>query len=162
MNNISHSLFLGNDANCCTATNGSNSWSASKYILNKCIQAIEFKKDNVSVGNTMCFIADVNGKLSLILDNIEVKSEYKYSDELREAIVDFAQKLCTEIGMPDMAIYAGNNSQKIALNAYPVIENCTIKPIGVTDGNVCIDSLNGENEFTPYQFKHANLIKIKD
>ena len=162
MDNIKKSLFLGNDAGCCTATNGCNSWSASSYILNKCIQAIEFKCDNISIGNTMCFIANVNNKLSLILDNIEIKSEYQYSDELRDAIIEFAQKLCTKLGNPNMSIYAGANSHKVNFETFPVIKNCTIKPIGETDGFVYIDCLYGDEEFKGPKFKYADLIKLNN
>lgn len=162
MNDIPKSLFLGNDSACCTATDGCNAWTSSAYILNKCIQAIEFKKGDTSIGNTMCFVAHVNGNLSLILDNIEVKSEFQYSEELRNAIIDFAKKLCAELGKPNMSIYVGKNRHKVEFGDFPVIKNCTIKPIGTTKGFVYLDSIDGANELAPNKLKYASIIiKIK-
>ena len=65
MNDIAHSLFLGNHASCCTAIgDGCNSWSAPYYIINKCISSIEIVDGKQSIGNTMCYIAKVDGILT--------------------------------------------------------------------------------------------------
>lgn len=162
MDDIVKSLFLGDDAGCCTASDGCNSWSAAAYILNKCMQAIEFNCRGNSYGNTMCFLAKVNGKLALILDNIEVKSEFQYSNELRDAIIDFSKKLCTEIGKPDMSIYAGANRHYVDFNDFPIIEECTIEPIGVTDDYIYVDAFDGGNKFEINNPLYCSLIKIKD
>ena len=91
MNNIVHSLFLGNHACCCTAIgNGCNSWSATQYIMNKCVSSIEVMDGKNFVGNTMCYIAKVDGELSLILDNIELNPKYQYNDKIRDAIFKYA------------------------------------------------------------------------
>lgn len=121
MNDISHSLFLGNHASCCTAVGtGCNSWSAPAYILNKCISSIEVEDENNFVGNTMCYIAKVDGKPALVLDNIELTPKYQFNDKIRDAIFDYAQKLCKEIGKPDLPIYAGPFRHKVNLEHYPI------------------------------------------
>lgn len=114
MNDVSHALFLGNHASCCTAAGtGCNQFSAPTYIMNKCISAIEVMDGKDFVGNTMCFIAEVDGRLSLVLDNIELNSKYQYNDKIRDTIFAYAEQLCKEIGRPDMAIYAGPYRHKL-------------------------------------------------
>lgn len=118
MNDIKHSLFLGNHSGCCTSVNGVNGWSAPNYIKNKLINAIEIKDGDEAIGNTMCYIAEVDGKLSLVLDNIELKPKYQYNALILDGLIRYAKQLTKEIGCEDMAIYAGPNRHKLDLSAY--------------------------------------------
>lgn len=118
MNDIKHALFLGNDAGCCTAVDASNGYSAVTYIMNKFISAIELKDGERFIGNTMCYFANVDGEPALVLDNIEMKSRYQYNDKIRDVIFNYADKLCAEIGKPDLPIYLGPNRHKINLYNY--------------------------------------------
>lgn len=115
MNDIQHALFMGNDAGCCTAVDSCNGYSAVTYIMNKLISAIEIKDGDRAVGNTMCYFAYVDGEPALVLDNIEMKSKYQYNDKIRDAIFDYAKKLCAEVGKPDLPIYLGPNRHKVNL-----------------------------------------------
>ena len=133
MNNIEYSLFLGNYASCCTAVgSGCNQWSAPNYIMTKMVSAIEILDGKEPVGNTMCYIADIDGKLSLLLDNIELQNKYQYNDEIRDMIFEYAEKLTAEIGKPDMPIYAGPNRHKVNLEKF-ALENKALKLIGAND-----------------------------
>ena len=133
MNNIEYSLFLGNYASCCTAVgSGCNQWSAPNYIMSKMVSAIEILDGKEPVGNTMCYIADIDGKPSLLLDNIELQNKYQYNDEIRDMIFEYAEKLTAEIGKPDMPIYAGPNRHKVNLENF-ALENKTLKLIGAND-----------------------------
>ncbi len=133
MNNIEYSLFLGNYASCCTAVgSGCNQWSAPNYIISKMVSAIEILDGKEPVGNTMCYIADINGKPSLLLDNIELQNKYQYNDEIRDMIFEYAEKLTAEIGKPDMPIYAGPNRHKVNLENF-ILENSSYELIGAND-----------------------------
>ena len=119
MNDISHALFLGNHGHCCTAVGtGMNQFSAPTYIMNKCISGIEIMDGDQFVGNTMCYIAKVDGKTSLVLDNIEVAQRYQDNDQIRDAFMEYARDLCKRIGKPDMPIYAGPYRHKFDMNIY--------------------------------------------
>lgn len=121
MNNIPHSLFLGNHAACCTQIGGGcNESTAPNYIMNKLISAIEIKAGEKFVGNTMCFLADVDGELSLVLDNIELNPQYQFNDKIRDAIFEYARKICKEIGKPNIPIYAGENRHKVNLDNFEI------------------------------------------
>ena len=132
MNDIPHSLFLGNDACCCTAIgSGCNMWTAPNYIMNKLISCIEIKNGNTSVGNTMMFTGIVDGELSLILDNVELKPQYQFNNNIRDAIFRYAAKITEELGQPNMKIYAGPNRHKLNMEVYP-LKGHKFQIIGVT------------------------------
>lgn len=149
MNNISHALFLGNHASCCTAVgSGCNEWSAPSYVMNKCISSIEVMDGKDFVGNTMCYIAKVDGEPALVLDNIEMNTKYQYNDKIRDAIFEYAQKLCKEIGKPELPIYAGPYRHKVNMEHFPFKEhNITI--IGSSGGyDVYVDYLTDGVQIT--------------
>lgn len=119
MNNVEYALFLGNHANCCTAVgSGFNQWTAPNYVMCKMISAIEVFDGKEPIGNTMCYLAEIDGKLSLILDNIELQAKYQYNDEIRDSIFDYAKKITEEIAKPDMPIYAGPNRHKVNMDGF--------------------------------------------
>ena len=74
--------------------------------------AIEILDGNTAVGNTMCFIAKIDGEH---LDNIEVLPMYQYSTEIRDAIFKYAHQLCKEVGKPNMPVYANTRCHKIKM-----------------------------------------------
>lgn len=160
MNDIEHSLFLGNYASCCTAVgSGSNQWTAPSYILCKLASAIEVKINQEYVGNTMCFIAKVDDKPALILDNIELQHKYQYNDEIRDTILAYARKMAVEIGQPDMPIYAFPNRHKVNMDRFePVPKDFSI--VGSTgDWDIYLDfdadahKISGDEVFTSYLYK---------
>ncbi len=87
MNNVPKALFLGDEADCCTRVNGVHAKSAVSYITSKMIQAIEVYHNNLPVANTMCYLAKVNNKLALILDNIEVKPQYRKDEMIKKSYI---------------------------------------------------------------------------
>ena len=99
--------------------------------MNKCIGAIELTDKGAFVGNTMTYIAYVDGKPALVLDNIELKTKYHNNDKIRDTFVDYAKKLCEEIGQPDLPIYAGPNRHKLNMEVYPKATH-NLKIIGNT------------------------------
>lgn len=149
MNNIAHSLFLGNHASCCTAIGtGCNEWTAPEYIKNKLISCIEVLDGDKSVGNTMCYCAKIDGKSALILDNIELKRLYQYNDVIRDMIFEYAKKLTIELGKPKMPIYAGPNRHKVDMSAFP-IEKKEFKIIGSTDkSDIYLDFDTNEHQIS--------------
>ncbi len=160
MNDLKHSLFLGNDASCCTSVNGCNGWSANSYVTNKLISAIELKDENNFIGNTMCYFAKVNGKLSLVLDNVELKSQYQNNYKIRDSIIKYAKIICAEVGKPNLPIYAGANRQKINLSDSPKAK-VDMQIIGSTgDDDIYIDSLNFNPRISDKESSKTTLYKI--
>ncbi|MBE7711878.1 MAG: hypothetical protein E7Z92_07060 [Cyanobacteria bacterium SIG31] len=120
MDNITHSIFLGEDACCCTKTNGSYARSAVSYITSKMIQALEFYHNDIPIGNTMCYLAKVGGEVSLILDNIEIKPQYQSNLDtlIKKLIKQYTKKLAQDIGKPDMPVYLSARRNDISTHSY--------------------------------------------
>ena len=114
MNDIKHSLFLGNQACCCTAIGTSTrSEYAPLYIMNNFLQAIELVVDGKAVGNTMCYIArSMNGENILVFDNMEVLPPYKDEKKYLDMFLLFARRLTKNIGKKSLFTL---NSIKILL-----------------------------------------------
>lgn len=114
MTDIKHSLFLGNHSGCCTAlSTGLTKYTVPTYIMNRLISAFEIMTENTAIGNTMIYIAEIDGIPSLILDNIEIKGKYQFNDQIRDGLFDYAKQFVKEIGKPDMPIYAGPYRHKL-------------------------------------------------
>lgn len=162
MNNIGHSLFLGNHASCCTSVgSGCNQSSAPTYIKNKMVSAIEIVDGDNFIGNTMCYIAKVDGKPSLILDNIELKGGYQFNDKIRDTLFDYSKQLREEIGKPDLDIYAGPNRHKLNMEHLPkAIHNLQL--IGSTDNDkIYLDFISSERKVSGNDIDEVELYKIR-
>jgi len=144
MYDIKKAIGLGNDGQCCTAVGSFNAFSAPTYIMNKCIGAIELVDQGNFVGNTMIYLANVDGNPALVLDNIELKSKYRYNNTIRDTFMDYAKQLCDEIGQPDLPIYAGPNRHKLTMDEVYPKENHSMQIIGSTsEDRVYIDGITG-------------------
>ena len=130
MNNITKALFLGNEAGCCTAIGtGILHAKAVSYLKNKFVGAIEVLDNEKPVGNTMCYFAEVEGDLALVLDNIHVKSEYKNNATIRDGIFEYAKKLCEEVGKPNIPVYVSGHRNRVDLAEFD-LNHYLIKIIG--------------------------------
>lgn len=160
MNNIEHSLFLGNYASCCTAVgSGCNQWAAPAYTFCKLASAIEVKVNNEYVGNTMCYIGNIDGKPALILDNIELQHKYQYNDEIRDTIFAYARKLAGELNQPNMPVYAFPNRHKVNMDGLEVVQK-DFNIVGSTgDCEIYLDfdadahKISGNKEFNSYLYR---------
>lgn len=161
MNNVEHALFLGNHSGCCTAVGfGNNQWTAPNYVMCKMISAIEVLDGKEPIGNTMCYIAEIDGKPSLILDNIELQAKYQYNDEIRDMLIEYAKKMTAEIGNPDMPIYAGPNRHKVDFDNFELI-NKDFRIIGSTgNGSIYLDFDAEEHEIDGTEIFNSELYKL--
>lgn len=109
MNDIKHSLFLGNQVGCCTAVgSGIRARFAPNYIRDKFVQAIELVVNDEPVGNTMCYLAKINNEYNvLVLDNVEVLKPYNQDPKTLDYFVRMAKQIATNIGAPELPILAG-------------------------------------------------------
>ena len=162
MNDIAYSLFLGNYASCCTAIGSSigNDFAAPRYIMDKFISAIEVLDDKTPVGNTMCYFANVDGKLALVLDNIELQTKYQNNDGIRDAIIKAAENICKSVGKPELPIYAGPYRHKVDLSEYELKER-QMQIIGASGGNLTYLDYLGSIAATPYITYTPELYKLK-
>jgi len=162
MNNISKSLFLGNDASCCTSVGrGAKQWSAATYVKNKMFGAIEILDGKTPIGNTMCYLTIIDDKVSLVLDNIELKPKYRNDNNIRDGIIQYAKQLCEEIEAPNIPVYIGSHRNKVDLNNYfPELKD--FKIIGNTgDDSVYLDFLNSGDKINFDSNVYTNAIMTR-
>ena len=77
--NPQEDLFMGNKTSCCTAIGtGGNAAATPVYLLNTSYNVVElFDETGDVVGMSRIFMANVDGKPSIIMDNIELNTNYK-------------------------------------------------------------------------------------
>lgn len=160
MNDISHSLFLGNDSACCTAIGSFNDWTAPNYIKNKMVQAIELKDGDESVGNTMIYPIAVDDRIALLLDNIELKPKYQFNDKIEDGIIDYCHKFAEKLGNADMDIYAGPNRHKLNMNKFE-LEDTNFSLYGETgEDPIYLDFITNSSPVY-YHGYEGSLLKLK-
>ncbi len=162
MNNLSHSLFLGNHGACCTAVGtGCNQYAAPRYCMDKCISAIEVMDGKEFVGNTMCYFAFVDGELSFVMDNIELNGKYQFNDSIRDTFMEYAKQLCSEMGLPDIPIYAGPYRHKFNMDPYEFSPH-KITIIGSTNGDpTYIDFVTGRYVIDGEKVNDIEMYRIR-
>jgi len=72
-------LFIGNKTSCCTAiVTGCNGNATPSYLMNTAFNVVELIDDlgNV-IGMSRIFMAEIDGKPSVVMDNIELNAAYK-------------------------------------------------------------------------------------
>ena len=161
MNDVSKGLFLGNEVGCCTAV-GSRHYqeSAPTYVLNKFVGAIEVVDSDIPVGNTMCYFANVKGKLAFVMDNIHMHSAYKNNENIKAGIVEYAQKLCEEVGKPDIPIYISGHRNSVDLSEFDS-DNCLISIIGDSGNDkVYLDSITSCTLIKPDKYYNSELTRV--
>lgn len=166
MADIKHSLCLGNHSHCCTGLGSqSNEYSAPLYILNRCISAIEVLADGEPVGNTMIYLADIHQdgekQLALVLDDIELQTKFQNNEKIKDMIIEYAKKVCSEIGQPNIPIYAGPGMHKVEMSNYPLmLSNMEILGKSPEDYGVYLDCNGEQNDIAKDIIEVTDLYKI--
>lgn len=166
MDDIPHSLFLGNDSSCCTALGSFNDWTAPNYIKNKMVQAIELTDDKESIGNSMMYLISTPNeagelKPALLVDNIELKPKYQYNDKLEDGIVKYCKNFCKELGKPDMEIYAGPNRHKLNMENFEMV-NKRFQMLGDTCGDEIYLDFLSQGMPVEYDSIEGSILKLRD
>ena len=138
---------------------------APNYIMNKMITAIEILSNDKPIGNTMCYIAEIDKKPALVLDNIEIKQDFRFCDinnSIKETLLAYAKQFGNELGIESSSIYIGANRNKINLNDYPILRK-DIKIIGSSgEDKIYIDSISKETTVDEKNSYQTLLYKIQD
>lgn len=144
---IGRNLFLGNHVGCCTSIGNSNAFAAPQHLMNTFVRGIEIvdKKGN-SYGNSMCYFANVDGKVSFIIDSFEANGKLGCAKEVTDAIIEYAKQVTREMGKVDIPIYFGPNYNKIDTDKLTRTLDHTIEVIGKVDTPTYIDAIGGHKD----------------
>lgn len=135
------SLMDGNYTDSNTALNKRYGSSMADYLLNKAINIIEVKDNNNKiVGIAGCYVGNVNGKQSIIIDSMDVNNNFQKhliqnhaEKEYAENVIDYIQDLADSVGGLHMPIYMSTD--------YTGLDNDITKDYKKIDANL---SLTGE------------------
>lgn len=150
---VGRNLFLGNHVGCCTSIGGSNAFAAPQHLMNTFVRAMEIvdKRGN-SYGNSMCYFAKVDDKLSFIIDSFEANGKLGSAKEVTDAIIAYSKQVTKEMAKSDntvdIPIYFGPNYNKINLSKLEKTPNHNVEVIGrMEDHNhTYIDVLGGHSD----------------
>ncbi len=106
-------LFSGNKATCCSAIGvGTNEFAMPLYLTNKAFSVVNlYDENNNVVGFSRVFMAKVDNKPSLVMDNIELNSTFfkgaqnKDLEKIRDSIFDYMKKYSKKVANNDSKIY---------------------------------------------------------
>ena len=119
------SLFDGNYTTCCTGIDKDHGDSFLHYLTNTATTTLEVRTADKKkvVAMSRLLVAKINGKLSLVVENIEVNNKmakhYLYDDKtkqkFREMIFDYARKFAKKINKTgeEMPVYFSARYYKI-------------------------------------------------
>ena len=141
---VGRNIFFGNHVGCCTSVGSFNSFAAPQHLMNAFVNGIEIvDKAGNSMGNSMCYFAKVDGKLTFVIDSFEANGKLGAAPEVTNAIIEYAKKVCAEMGQPDANIMFGPNYNKIDFSRCIKTKGHTIEIIGRVPENTYIDCIGG-------------------
>lgn len=143
-NDIGRNLGFGNHVGCCTSIGKFNQYVAPQHLTNSFINGMEIVDDaGNSYGNSMCYFAMVDGRLHFIIDSFEVDGNLSASEEVTDAIIDYAKEICARMGRPDAKVIFGPYFNKINSDCLCQSLNHTVEVIGHAPETTYLDALKG-------------------
>lgn len=143
-NDTGRNLFFGNHVGCCTAVGNYNAYAAPQHLMNSFVNGIEIVDDNGnSFGNSMCYFAKVDGKLTFIIDSFEASGKLGASQDVTSAVIKYAKQVCKEMKRPDAIIMFGPNYNKLDFSKCKKTRNHTVEIIGSAPEKTYIDAIGG-------------------
>lgn len=159
--NINRNLFLGNHVGCCTSVEGVNGFAAPQHLMNSFVRAIEIvDNEGDSYGNSMCYFAKVDNKLSFIIDSFEANGKLGGNQIITDAIISYAKTITKEMGKPDIPVFFGPNYNKINMSKLEKTSNHTVEIIGNVEYETYIDAIGGNEDVNIPHFTRG-LYKVK-
>ena len=152
--NPQESLFDGNYTSCCTGIDKDQGDSFPIFLTNTATTTLEVRTDkNKVLAMSRLLIAKINGKPSLVVENIEVNNKmakhYLYNDEtkqeFREMIFEYVRQFAKDInnGKEDIPVYFCGYYYKlsdIAKGLKPVKDYDDVELIGEYPNGIWINS----------------------
>ena len=145
-NDIGRNIFLGNHVGCCNSIESSYAgYSAPMHLLNNYNRGIEIvDKYGNSYGNSLCFFADVDDKLTFVIDSFEANGKLGSDPVVTKHLLDFAKQVCKYMGREDAQIMVGPNFNHISIEGLKATNGHTIKVLGKTSEKTYCDSIGGK------------------
>ena len=164
--NPQESLFDGNYTTCCTGIDKDQGDSFPVFLTNTCTTTLEVRTEkNKVIAMSRILMAKINGKLSMVVENIEVNNKmakhYLYNDEtkykLRELIFDYARDFAADINntSKDIPIYFSSKYYKvkdIEKGLKPGVRYENVELIGEFPDKIYVNSYGGRIDKAKLQY----------
>lgn len=99
--NPGYDIFQGNYTHCCIAVENFNRGAILDYLIDFGLQVIEVKdtaEDRTIAQTFVYFTQDIRGEINLVLDNIEINSEYAgLAGEIRENLFAYLKEFALDV-----------------------------------------------------------------
>lgn len=144
-NNIGRNIFFGNHVGCCNSVDSSFAgYSAPLHLLNNFNRGIELvDKYGNSYGNSMCFFAEVDGKLAFVIDSFEANGKLASNPIVTDELVKFGHRICKEMGREDAMVLIGPRFNHIDQSRLTNKHFETMKIVGTVSEKTYCDSVGG-------------------
>ena len=146
--NIGRNIFFGNHVGCCNSVASSYAgYSAPLHLLNNFNRGMEIvDKYGNSYGNSLCFFANINGELSLVIDSFEANGKLASNPIVTEKMLEFGKQVCKEMGRPDAKVVVGPRYSNITLeNLMIEAKEKTVDIVGSVSIPTYCDTVGGKN-----------------
>lgn len=158
---IGRNLFLGNHVGCCTAVGSINAFAAPQHLMNTFVRAIEIvDKNGNSYGNSMCYFAKIDGKLSFVIDSFDANGKLGRNQVVTDSIIQYAKQVTKEMGKPNIPIVFGPRYNKIDMSKLQKTSGHTIEIIGRVGDGTYIDAIGGNADVNT-SHSNRNLYELR-
>ena len=114
------------------------------HLLNNFNRGIELvDKYGNSYGNSMCFFADVDGKLTFVIDSFEANGKLGSNPIVTDELIKFGKRICKEMGREDAQVMIGPNYNHIDESRLKSVNVQKMKILGTVSEETYCDSVGG-------------------
>lgn len=145
-NDIGRNIFFGNHVGCCNSVESTYAgYSAPMHLLNNYNRGVELVDEwGNSYGNSLCFFADIDNKLTFVIDSFEANGKLGSNPLVAENLIKFAKQVCKEMGRPDARIMVGPNYNHMDKSLLDLTGAHSIKVLGTVSDMTYCDSIGGK------------------
>ena len=145
-NDIGRNIFFGNHVSCCNSVNSAYAgYSAPMHLLNSYNRGVELvDKFGNSYGNSLCFFAMIDGKLTFVIDSFEANGKLGSNPLVTDELIKFGKQVCKEVGRSDAQIMIGPNYNNIDKSRLHPQHADAIKVLGSVSEMTYCDSVGGK------------------
>ena len=142
---IGRNIFFGNHVGCCNSVESTHAgYSAPMHLLNNYNRGIEIVDEwGNSYGNSLCYFADIDDKLTFVIDSFEANGKLGSNPLVAEKLFEFAKQVCVEMGRPDAQIMVGPNYNQMDKSLLTETGGHKIKVLGTVSERTYCDSVGG-------------------
>jgi len=151
-NDIGRNIFFGNHVSCCNSVDSNYAgFSAPLHLMNTYNRGIELvDRFGNSYGNSRCFFAMIDGKLTFVIDSFEANGKLASNPVVTDNLIKFAKQVCRSMHCPEANVVIGPNFNHINTSRLKRINTDKIKVLGTISAPTYCDIIGGKENIMEY------------